>query len=89
MRTLAVLLLLTSVATAHDWYEKSCCAERDCHPVDDDTVHETDRGVEIKGYGILSYSDPRLRWSRDNKDHICESSVQNKLICVYRRPKGV
>jgi hypothetical protein len=75
--------------TVPDWYESMCCSNRDCHPVTDDVVKNVQGGVEVKGYGLLSYSDARLRWSRDNQNHICESLPPNqKLLCVYRKFNG-
>lgn len=82
-------MLTVTPAAAHDlaWYEASCCHDQHCRPVDDGVVNEKTDGVWVDGYGILSYSDPRLRWSRDNNDHLCVNGT--KLICVYRRPKGM
>ena len=89
MRTLMILLLMSSMAIAHEWYESTCCADRDCGPVKDGVVEDQESGVLVEGFGILSYTDPRLRWSRDNNDHLCISSgPPQKLICVYRKFKG-
>lgn len=71
-----------------DWYESTCCSNQDCHPVADGVVQNKLNGVEVKGYGMLSYTDPRLRWSRDLRDHICEPADHSKLLCVYRRFNG-
>lgn len=76
---------------AHLWYENACCGDVHCRPVEDGTIVEKSEGVAVKGFGILSYGDPRLRWSQDSNDHLCIDTSSNnpKLICVYRRPKGV
>jgi hypothetical protein len=78
-----------------DWYDAKCCSNRDCHPVPDGFVSNTEQGVEVKGHGLLSYTDPRLNWSRDLRDHICESQTYyngvkqpGKLLCVYRKFLG-
>lgn len=86
-----IILALASVpARGHEWYENACCSDRDCAPVADGTVTDKKGGVAIEGFGTLNYSDPRLRWSRDNRDHLCISSgPPQKLICVYRRFKGI
>lgn len=95
-RSLVILALLTSTSptSAHDWYEFSCCGNRDCKPVPDDTVTETKDGVLIKGFGLVSETDPRLRWSQDDRDHICSQDISSfgakvttKLLCVYRKRK--
>ncbi len=84
---LLVLALLIGSASAHEWYDPNCCAQVHCHPVDDGVVQEKKDGVYVTGYGVLSYTDPRLRWSRDDRDHVCEMGP--KLLCVYRRPKDM
>jgi hypothetical protein len=74
-------------AGAHAWYEPACCSERDCAAVDDGVVVERVDGVHVKGWGVLSRTDPRLRWSRDDHDHVC--AMPEKLYCVYRKPNGM
>jgi len=87
-RILPILIVLAcSVAHAHDWYEPACCGGSHCHPVADGVVVEGAAGVTVEGFGLMSYSDWRLRWSRDERDHVC--IVDGKLACVYRRPKGM
>lgn len=88
---ISALLLLSSAASAHEWYEQSCCSDSDCAPVSDGIVEDGKEGVIVKNFGILSYTDPRLRWSRDNQDHLCVSKTiwGSKLLCVYRKPKGM
>lgn len=82
-------------AQAHDWYESACCSGQDCKPVPDGVVTEHVDGVHVQGYGVLSESDPRIRWSQDDRDHICAATnppyyaqgIQQKLRCVYRKRK--
>ncbi len=81
-------VLIPTFASAHSWYEPSCCSQIDCYPVEDGTVLEKSDGVHVRGFGIMTLGDPRLRWSHDDQDHIC-SSRAGKLLCVYRRPKGM
>lgn len=71
-------------ASSHSWYESACCGGNDCQPVADEAVINAKEGVQVEGFGLLSYSDSRLRWSRDNANHICAQGP--KLNCVYRRP---
>lgn len=75
-------------ARGHSFYEPACCSERDCAPVADGVVVEKPDGVHVRGHDVLSRTDPRLRWSRDDRDHLCVSP-SSKLLCVYRRPNGV
>lgn len=67
-------------------YDLACCNLRDCRPDEDNRVKDTRDGLFVQGHGIMSYTDPRIRKSRDDRDHICED--KGKLICVYQRPKG-
>jgi hypothetical protein len=81
---------LAETARAHSWYEVACCSERDCVPVEDGVVVEKTDGVHVQGFGILSRTDPRLRLSRDDRDHLCVAQAgATKLICVYRKPNGM
>ena len=84
-----MIFLLVFRLLVHDWYEQSCCGNTHCHPVPDGTVVNLATGLYIKGHGVIAYSDPRIRWSQDEKDHVCElkdfSDGHLKLLCVYRR----
>jgi hypothetical protein len=81
-----VALLLPSWAGAHSWYEPKCCSGVDCKPVDDEVIAEKSDGLHVQGFGIMSYTDPRLNWSRDYQNHLCVRG--GKLLCIYRRPQG-
>ena len=83
---LAVALI--GAASAHDQhlYDMACCDRQDCKPVADGVVEEKADGVHIQGHGIVNRLDPRLRTSRDDRDHLCIRG--GKMICVYRKPNG-
>lgn len=92
IRITAAWIVLISTAMAHEtktgWnYDSACCSERHCHPVNDGVVEDKRDGVLVQGFGLMSYSDARLRWSQDNQDHLCTSD--GKLLCVYRKPKDM
>jgi hypothetical protein len=74
-------------ARAHGWYELACCSGSDCAPVEDGVVVEKSDGIHVQGWGVIHPGDPRLRWSRDDRDHIC--ARPGKLICIYRKPSGM
>jgi hypothetical protein len=86
-------VLYATQARGHSWYETSCCSGKDCAPVEDGVVTEGPNGVHVQGFGLMSPSDPRIRWSRDDRDHLCVihgmPNTMSKLRCVYRRPNGV
>lgn len=77
---------LYDVAQSHEWYDSKCCNETHCHPVADGVVQEKADGVLVAGYGTVPYTDDRLHWSKDDRDHICVSNLL--LLCVYRRVKS-
>jgi hypothetical protein len=82
------LALLVLPARSHSpLYDMSCCNDRDCKPVPDGTIIEKPDGMHVKGHGILSRTDPRIRWSRDEREHLCVDP-QGKLLCIYPKPNG-
>jgi hypothetical protein len=92
MRTLSACIviwfvLLMTQADGHEWYARECCHDQHCHPVADGVVTDAKGGVNVVGFGFVENSNPRLRWSRDNEDHLCVQA--GRLVCVYRRPKGM
>lgn len=79
-------VIAVTAAHAHSWYERGCCDDQDCKPVEEGRVQERPDGVHVTGWSdVLQEGDPKLRWSRDDQDHVCENS--NRLICVYRKRK--
>lgn len=87
----AFLTVTTSItpARAHSWYEAQCCGDKDCTPAAIGAVSEEGDNVYVQGFGVLSHSDPRIRWGHDDQYHVCVSSM-NKLLCIYKpRPKGM
>lgn len=87
----ALLALLPSIATAHDWYPWECCSDNDCAPIDASTVRETRAGYFIEQNGeTLSYSDKRVRVSPDGQTHLCTvgGMTKGKTLCLFRPPMG-
>lgn len=70
-----------SIAKAHSWYSWTCCSDRDCHPVADEAVRETDRGYEVIGQ-VIPYNDPRIQVSQDAQFHICQPHPP-EIRCLY------
>ena len=77
------LVLLSSPAAAHSWYDQTCCGGRDCAPIPEGAVHATGDGYEIhlekgdhplaKGpiFAFIPYGDPRIVGSQDGRYHSC------------------
>jgi hypothetical protein len=80
---LGIWLYLTGRAEAHEWYDGSCCSEKDCFQTVLREVKRTDAGWEVtinrtleNGLAInlvetIPYSDPRVRRSLDPLIHAC------------------
>lgn len=102
MKTLAILLLLTWPAYAHDakptaaqpngWtYPLNCCSGMDCREVADSAIGEGAKGYTIRRTGeLLIFSDIRIKHSPDGIFHWC--SVQGKdtgsTVCLFVPPRG-
>jgi hypothetical protein len=83
---MVLALLIATRARAHSWYPSDCCSDRDCSPAGDGVVQEKADGLHVRGFGVLPYTDPRIRISRDLDEHVC--TAPGRLICVFVRPKG-
>lgn len=76
-----LVLFFSSLAYAHDWYDKDCCDTRDCVPVT--KVESKPGGLTLfhtKKFGIVKLQQERwselakanrLRPSKDSGFHIC------------------
>lgn len=84
---LAILLLigLTREAGAHEWYDEECCNELDCRPAHEDEVELRPGGYWVERIGLVSFTDERLRPSRDGEFHVCivETEMGIFLTCLY------
>ena len=56
----ATIKVAAILVAAHSWYSPECCGGKDCHPVPDGVVQETKDGIVVRGFPMLSYTDPRL-----------------------------
>lgn len=87
---LVLLMLLSTPARAHDFYEYDCCSDRDCAPVDRATVVEGPNGYEVPSLGLtVPYGDSRHRVSQDGDYHLCVSPNTGRLLCIYAPLGGV
>lgn len=83
---LGFAFMVATKASGHEtktgWmYDAACCGGSDCQPVKDGVVVPKADGIWVDGFGILSYTDMRVHWSRDDDDHVCARGM--KLYCVY------
>jgi hypothetical protein len=96
---LSTLLFLASAALgvvhAHDWYDATCCSNRDCYPVSETEVYpEWDAEGEhmfwvIRATGErLQDDDPRVRDTPEHAGltrHRCSHAGQvgGRTLCIY------
>jgi hypothetical protein len=90
VRIIFLLALITTPASAHDWYPIECCHGMDCAPVERAELKEGSTLVVTSkhGTGIVPATMPR-RESQDNKMHVCmrpTSGGQMRIICVFLPP---
>jgi hypothetical protein len=88
------LFVLSTSASAHDFYDADCCSEHDCAPVtkiekdENGDLMTTKHGTILVNPKDQSYS---RRISPDHNFHVCQINFQSefdtepfkKLICVY------
>lgn len=86
---LIVLLVLgASPAHAHDWYPVSCCSDKDCRPLleeSGETVTELREGWRLWDGRVIARGLARL--SPDQHFHICESPAKT-ILCFFAPPGG-
>jgi hypothetical protein len=74
---------------AEHWYDRQCCHDRDCEPVEPGAIRETKDGYVIRymtsrGYiaeGYLPKGHSGIRQSRDGREHAC--APQERVVCIY------
>ena len=73
------IFLLTSSVKAHDWYDRECCSNEDCRPV------ENCDEIEILPNNKAKWQDKifeKIKPSKDNKCHVCITHW-GKPMCTY------
>lgn len=76
------MMFVLALLLAHEFYDLSCCSERDCHSVPETAVTEAPDGYHYKTF-VIPYTDARIKESPDGHFHICENGVGNHIRCIY------
>ena len=87
-RALALLGLCPSVAFAHDWYPVSCCSDKDCRALIEEsgeTVRESAEGWTLWDGRTIARGIAKL--SPDRRFHVCESPAKT-ILCFFAPPGG-
>lgn len=83
-----LMALGSSTAIAHDWYPISCCSDKDCHALREEsgeTVTESPEGWKLWDGRIIARGIAKL--SPDRRFHLCETSAKT-IICFFAPPGG-
>ena len=90
LHSMAVALLTIGAAgplSAHSWYPKDCCSDRDCMPADAIGIdHHGDRFVMAGDLRIWVPHGFAVRPSQDGRIHICFHVDDHKFLmplCLF------
>jgi hypothetical protein len=77
-----------SAAPAHEWYPISCCSDKDCHALKEEsgeTVTESADGWRLWDGRVIARGIAKL--SPDRQFHLCETPTKT-IICFFAPPGG-
>ena len=81
---LITLYMIAGPASAHSWYPRKCCSDRDCYLVQDDAVELQPTGYLIRDTGeVIPYAKTQL--SPDGYFHRCSvrGAIQERTLCLF------
>ena len=83
----AAVMLFNGPATAHSWYSKDCCHDKDCHPVACEEIEKIIDGWLWRDKATKQrywFPHDRLHASHDDACHVCVSPQTTPSgICLY------
>lgn len=96
MRLLLAAIILVVMATpalthsdGHMEYDKECCSDRDCAPVDrvqstpEGDVMTSKFGTVLVPRNVREETPWKVKKSKDSRYHVCISETTKGLLCVY------
>lgn len=78
----AALMLFSGAATAHSWYPKECCHDKDCRPVPCAELSYRDKDVVWRKH--IYFSGPMVKESKDGECHVCVNEGLTANIIPYQ-----
>lgn len=76
-----LLLSLSQMTLAHDWYDPACCSQHDCKPVPCESIKATIGGFTHRE---LFFPLSSVKASQDQQCHACVSEGVNLVPhCLY------
>lgn len=87
----ALVIVLSMPAQAHEWYDATCCDDKDCAPVTA-PVKNVDGGYYVEQFReVIPYRSRKIKKSLDGDYHVCKlySKVSGSWIRrLYVPPPG-
>lgn len=82
---IAIFFLTVVGASAHDWYDFSCCAGNDCHPIACEDIVDKGKSLYYHGWEFFGQS---IKPSKDGLCHVCITNEFSKTFspvphCIY------
>ena len=77
----AAVMLLNGAATAHSWYPKECCHDKECRPVP--CAELSYHGKDVVWRNHIYFSGPMIRESNDGNCHVCVADGLNASIIPH------
>ena len=89
---LGTMSMTLCVASAHEapsgwFYDAACCSNKDCAPIDDAEVEESDAGFFLKTRQEFVPRE-KTKQGRDENFHLCVNQFNGSLLCFYRKFSG-
>jgi len=85
-----LLLCATLPAQAHDFYDRSCCADRDCHPTPCESIRAVPQGFDYtdpQDHAVYFFTRDKMHLSHDDQCHVCLHHVMidgpGAALCLY------
>lgn len=77
------LITLINITSAHEFYDSSCCSDKDCRPVPcKELIAQDDGGVKYKEFKFYKSQ------SKPAPDGMCHVCIWNSTPMCYYLPPG-
>ncbi len=80
-------VVLTTAASAHDWYPPRCCSGGDCAPLEDKRVKALNGGGYVVD-GKFTVLSEHVQMSQDGRFHACFPTPE-RMECFFAPLRGL
>lgn len=87
--------LFVGDAKAHDWYDYSCCSDKDCRPIPFDAVQVTPEGYRVPSGDVIPFASTKIKPTpaedTEQRFHWCTvaGTDTGHTLCLYVPQGGV